>query len=38
MILEHALAQRLEQSTTWTAEVPNIDEYVSINATKSGKS
>ena len=36
--LEHILAQRSKQSTTWNVQVSNINEYVCINATNSRKS
>ena len=31
---EHFLAQRLKQSTTWTAQVSNIIQYICANAKK----
>lgn len=32
MTLEYVLAQRSKQSTTWIAQVPNIIDYIYINA------
>ena len=35
--LDHVLAQRSRQSTTWTAQLSNINKYIYINATQSRK-
>ena len=38
MAVKHVLAKKFKQSAKWTAQVTNINEYVSVNAAELGNS